>query len=105
MRSDYSISQLDLFGAWADRIAYLQEQQITDGLDRLLYFYFDRLRYQYFQQGRNVEIRHKLDEICKNSRWELRLFMRSHTATWTTKIATLIFLYCPSLFEAIWGHK
>ena len=102
MRSEFSVARLAIFDAWSDRIAYLEEMRLEEGLDKLVYFYFDYLRYLYFRRDGNAELRSKLDEIRKNSQREFRIFLKCRTAKWTTKVATIFFRNCLPVYKAIW---
>lgn len=105
IKRPYSVSRLDYFDALADRIRYYKEIELTDCIDAMLYHFYDQLREKYFRLVDDRQNHNRMVECRKSARELYFDFFKSKTVSYTVKIATLCFLYCPPFYGIIWHRK
>lgn len=102
MNKHYDIRRFDAFGAFADRIKFFLSHKLNDEAVTLLSYYYETLRLKYFSIPKNDETKAKLLEVRKTARKHLFTYLLKCHDIGTVKIATLIFMYFPSVYKRIW---
>lgn len=105
MHFSYSISRLDYFDAMIDRILYYFEINNVEFIDDLLYQFYDELRGKYFRIEDNKQNHFRLKKCRRDAQKVLHYFLKCKNVSMTIKIATLIFIYCPTIYKIIWCKK
>lgn len=101
----YSLSRLDYLDALADRLQYYIDNRLSEYMEPIWVVYFEQLRIKYFLLEDNADTHKRLSECRRTARRFFPDFFKRSKVRLTLKIATLIFLYCPSLYKAIWHRS